>query len=307
MDSNPPPLFSILSAILFSPLCVLTRLGRGDRTVLMIPPATSQTFSILESLIESPLLVGDLPIATSFDRALLGRPCADMALNYEQKLGHLYEQALALLIDSAPSLKHLARNLQIFDESGRTIGELDFLIFDEGNDRHIHLELAVKFYLAIKTVDGWEFPGPDPRDNWQAKLDRMRDHQFALSRRAETQLLLKDRFDVERVIPQHLIYGCLFLPIDCDECSEPEAIVEGARKGRWLYISQWNDHFADIDHVLIIPKPLWPVEMSEDVQALLTSISVDDLKGMAQERCTMFTVDGACDIWFLVPDDWRPA
>jgi len=101
-------------------------------------------------------------------------------------------------------------------------------------------ELAVKFYLAIKRDDGWKCPGPNARDNWQAKLDRMRDHQFQLTRRAEARALLKDKFGITDITVQHLIYGCLFLPIGCDEWPAPDAISGNARIGRWLYVSQWE-------------------------------------------------------------------
>ena len=264
----------------------------------------AQTSVILNSLKRSPLLVGDVLSADVFERNLLGDPDEGMALDYEQKLGHLYEDALERLIDSAPSLDRIASNLQIFDENRRTIGELDFVVRDKQSGHYIHLELAVKFYLAIKRDDGWKCPGPNARDNWQAKLDRMRDHQFQLTRRAEARALLKDKFGITDITVQHLIYGCLFLPIGCDEWPAPDAISGNARIGRWLYVSQWDDYLSHIHDAFIIPKPLWPVEISDDVRPLLTPVTVEELKQAAQERCTMFTIAGSHDVWFLAPDDW---
>jgi len=196
----------------------------------------AQTSVILNSLKRSPLLVGDVLSADVFERNLLGDPDEGMALDYEQKLGHLYEDALERLIDSAPSLDRIASNLQIFDENRRTIGELDFVVRDKQSGHYIHLELAVKFYLAIKRDDG--------------------------------------------------------------------AISGNARIGRWLYVSQWDDYLSHIHDAFIIPKPLWPVEISDDVRPLLTPVTVEELKQAAQERCTMFTIAGSHDVWFLAPDDW---
>ena len=259
---------------------------------------------ILESLRAAPLLIGDLPEASVFDRSLFGECVGDEPLRFDQKLGHLYEQALSRLLESSACLDLLASHLQVFAKGGRTLGELDFLLHDHTRDQHIHLELAVKFYLAVKGAEDWQFPGPDPRDNWQRKLDRLRTHQLQLSQLPEARDMLLERFGVESVEAQQLIYGCLFLPIANVERPEPDQMTVTARIGRWLYLSEWPQHFSEVEEVLLIPKPLWPVELTAQAKRQFERVPVSSLHQLAAERCTMFCLPDSVMPYFLVPSDW---
>ena len=272
----------------------------------------SKQKAILKSLKDSPLLAGDFPEAPVFDRRVFDavpESGDEAALRFDQKLGHLYEQALEHLLTVTPSLQVLDSHVQVFDEEQRTIGELDFILFDETRRRHLHLELAVKFYLAVEESDGWHFPGPDPRDHWLRKVEKMRMHQFGLSTRPEAKALLKDRFDIGQIDVRQLIYGCLFLPMDIPDAPDVPFMASGHRTGRWLYRRHWPLHFPDVDpdrdDVLIIPKPLWPVPPSVQTEALYQQASVAVLMAQARTHCTMFTFTGSKNVWFLVPDDWR--
>jgi len=107
--------------------------------------------ALVQSLLVSPLLVGDLPNATRFDRALLGSPDFVSELDFDQKLGHLYEDALASLLVSSPGVELVEKNLQLQQNKHSTVGELDFLIrMPDG--LLVHLELATKFYLGLLTA-----------------------------------------------------------------------------------------------------------------------------------------------------------
>ncbi|WPJ94326.1 DUF1853 family protein [Coraliomargarita algicola] len=268
--------------------------------------ATTPTQLILESLRSAPLLIGDLPEAAVLDRSRLGSTgaCAVDPLRFDQKLGHLYEQALGRLLESSNALTLLASHLQVFAESGRTLGELDYLLHDHTRDQYIHLELAVKFYLAVKGRDGWQFPGPDPRDNWQRKLDRLRRHQLQLSRLPETRQLLCERFGIDAIQTQQLIYGCLFLPMGQDAVPPLELFSPSARVGHWLYLSEWAQNFAGVEEVLLMDKPLWPVELSSQAKRQFPVISVPRLHQLASERCTLFCLPDSTQPYFLVPPSW---
>lgn len=265
---------------------------------------TYESLEIIQSLKDTNLLVGELPEAEIFERALFGTVDPNAILNFDQKLGHLYEDALEVLIQNSPLLELIASHVQIFDESKQTIGELDFIVFDKKNERHIHLELAVKFYLGIETSNGWKFPGPDQRDNWQRKLERLKNHQLILTHRSEAKAVLKYNFGIESIVPQQLIYGRLFSPVGAVDMLNPEGVSNISRRGRWLFMDQWNDHFNGVDEVLCIPKHLWPVEVNEATQSLFKAVSVTELKEMGKERCVMFCISGGIDPWFLVPNEW---
>lgn len=132
--------------------------------------------ALLTSLRTTSLLVGDLEQARYLDRELLGSLCLDTALKMDQKLGHLYEDALRILLLQSSQLELLGDHVQVFDADQVTIGEMDYILRDRNSGELIHLELAVKFYLAVREKGDWRFPGPDPRDNWPRKLARLRDH-----------------------------------------------------------------------------------------------------------------------------------
>ena len=207
--------------------------------------------AIFQSLLASPLLVGDLLGAARFGRHGLVAPAVSVELNFDQKLGHLYEDALAAVFASSPSIELLEQNLQIQESIHSTVGELDFLIRD-ANGTLTHLELATKFYLAVKTDSGIVFPGPDSRDNYDRKIQRLLSHQLTLTERHKANL--PPAYRDEEIIVKQLIYGCLFdhiseVDLSCPEFSNPEC-----RRGKWLHRSELADHFSNDSQFFLIPK-----------------------------------------------------
>ena len=266
------------------------------------------TQALFASLREAPLLVGDLPEARSLDRSLLGRPAPTQTLNAQQKLGHLYEDALCHLLQGSQALQLLADHVQVFDAQGITLGEMDALVLDRQRQAVMQLELAVKFYLAVPGDDGWQFPGPDPKDNWRRKLQRLRQRQFRLAARPEARRLLQQRWGIEQLEVRQLIYGCLFDPIDAaGEVPQPEGVRADCRRGRWLYRKDWQRYLAHVRQVCVVPKYLWPVELSAALREHLPRVTPAELGASAQQRCVMFALPHAPQPYFLVPDRWPAA
>ena len=77
-----------------------------------------QSEALLASLRNAPLLAGDLAGAPSLDRSLLGSPSQRVQLNLSQKLGHLYEDALRVLLNGSNALRLLGDHIQVFDANG---------------------------------------------------------------------------------------------------------------------------------------------------------------------------------------------
>lgn len=263
-----------------------------------------QSRAILDSLKNTPLLAHDLPVAQPFDRSLFGDVRDETVLKFDQKLGHLYEDALETLIAQSPSLSCVAGHVQVFDDTKRTLGEMDFIVYDHVHNHHIHLELAVKFYLAVPDENGWLYPGPNARDNWNRKLDHMLNHQLTLGQTPEAQSMLNDRFNIQTLQAQHLIYGRLFIPIDCDMPPEPAMMAGDKQTGRWLYVSQWQDYFGDVQNVFHIPKPLWPIEINHETMGLFETITAEHLITRAENHCTMVIPEGSKTPVFVAPNTW---
>lgn len=260
--------------------------------------------ALFRSLSESPLLVEDLREASAWRTSVSGA-IDGAVLNFDQKLGHLYEDALELLIRESGRFELLAKNLQVFDALGRTIGEMDFVLRDRESDEVYQLELAVKFYLSVLLPDGTEeYPGPDPRDNWINKLERMRSRQLQLSKRDEARSLLKERFGVAALNVRQRIYGIIFDHISVDRVSSPPSVSVGCRRAKWLYVKEWHEFFGAADRLRIVPKCLWPVVLDRELVEALEEVSAGELLEQAEQRGLMFWDQNSGEVYFLVPNQW---
>ena len=261
--------------------------------------------AILKSLLVSPLLVGDLPNAPRFGRDGLVTPAVSVKLNFNQKLGHLYEDAMATLFASSPTIELLEQNLQIQENIHSTVGELDFLIRDSDGTL-THLELATKFYLAVKTEHGVAFPGPDARDNYDRKIHRLLSHQLTLT--ARHKMNLPPAYCDEDIVVKQLIYGCLFdhisdhisAHINEAKLSVPEFSNPNCRRGKWLHHAELADHFSNSRQFSLIPKHLWPVPIE-----FLKEMPLEKWQpNMFIDRCVMLRIDGHTCPYFVAPDEY---
>ena len=254
--------------------------------------------AFLQSIIEGPLLVGDLPEAKCFCRSILRRPEVLPDLNLRQKLGHLFEDALASLLVASHKVDLLHQNLQLRDENRTTVGEMDFLIRQRSNSALIHLELATKFYLAVETPSGITLPGPDARDNYFRKLARLRDHQLQLPIKFRS--CLPPEYQSDPITTQQLIYGCLFDHVDASQAYAPEFVLDNCRRGKWIHQQDCERHFGSDSKFELIPKALWPVpsELLKDItlQAWTPQGSIN--------RCLMVRVNQDLTPYFIAPANY---
>lgn len=259
---------------------------------------SSTSHGILQSLVHGPLLVGDLPEAPVFPRTGLTLPGKIPFLKLEQKLGHLYEDALGVVLEASAQFELLAQNLPLRTDVHTTVGELDFLVRDLECDQLIHLELATKFYLAVETEDGLELPGPDARDNYFRKLHRLRSHQLRLT--SNYRACLPEAFRDESIVTRQLVYGCLFDHIHPTTPAVPEFSDPGCRRGRWLSVDECADHFPSKTVLHVIPKALWPVPLEFLNEAALERW----VPSVTMDRCVMVRVDGDLVPHFVAPSGY---
>ncbi|QFU76402.1 DUF1853 family protein [Halioglobus maricola] len=127
------------------------------------------------------------------------------------RLGLYVESLWHFFLTQDPLVDLLSTNLAV-REGGRTIGEFDVLYYCHQRRRHVHLELAVKFYLCSPGLDGSEWRhwlGPNRRDRLDLKLDRLIQHQLALSARPESAPLLAE-LGIDNPLREMEIKGRLF-------------------------------------------------------------------------------------------------
>ncbi|GMG87489.1 DUF1853 family protein [Biformimicrobium ophioploci] len=127
-----------------------------------------------------------------------------------RRLGIYFEDLCAFIFEHHPDYRLLARNLPIRD-SGKTLGELDFVLEYLPEQAIEHWEVAVKFYLQVRDGTGQTvWVGPGLRDRLDVKLARMANHQFPIATddRA-TALLLEKGMAVSRhcaLVPGRLFH-----------------------------------------------------------------------------------------------------
>ncbi|QXD25115.1 DUF1853 family protein [Opitutia bacterium ISCC 51] len=254
--------------------------------------------ALLQSFIDGPLLIGDLPEAPTFPYQQLALPINSPELNTKQKLGHLCEDAFALLIAASTKYELLEQNLQLQKDVHTTVGELDFLLREKSSGQLIHLELATKFYLSVETEDDLKLPGPDPRDNFFKKLEHLRSHQLVLSTKFRS--ALPEVYRKEPIQSQQLMYGCLFDHVTSQQAASASFINPLCRRGRWLGIDECEAHFSPQTQFQRIPKSLWPASPSEladeDLEPWTPQCAVD--------RCVMVRIIHEPIPYFITPSNW---
>lgn len=261
--------------------------------------------AILESLSSPLTMVGALDPSKCFDPASLSHLAAPAhTLNFNQKLGHLYEEALGHLLQHNTRYELIAQNKQIINDDKQTIGELDYVLLDKQTDFHVHLELAIKFYLIHQQDNQFRFPGPDARDNYQNKLERLRSHQLLLTRQEPTQKSLWIDHEIHQIQPQHLIQGIFFDHIHAEDDPSPPSANMFCRRRPWLHCNEIASYRPAMSSARVIPKALWICEMTDEIYETLVEVPTDELIELGQQRCTMFVQSASDTPHFLAPDSW---
>lgn len=260
-----------------------------------------QSALLLQSLLNSPLLLSDLPEASVFDRNKLILPATATTFNFQQKLGHLYEDALEILLHASPHIELLEKSLQIQKDKHSTVGEIDFLVRESCSDQLTHLELAIKFYLAVKSDDELLLPGPDARDNYYRKLQRMREHQLTLPHRYQNQL--PEVYRDAKIITKQLVCGCIFHHIDDGAPPAIDFISPTSRREKWLHAKEVKNYFGGDSQLYIIPKKFWPVLPKHLPTEYLEPWHNDQIT----TKCVMVKSNSSDEAYFIAPDNYPKA
>ncbi len=246
-------------------------------------------------------------------------------------LGPYFEALWSYYLENLAPTKIVAKNLQVRNEKA-TVGEFDFIYRDNKTDAFHHLEVAVKYYLGVKSLDksieedcsdmaAWI--GPNKNDRLDKKFIKLRDYQSKLSLNESARPILK-ALGVDRVEPEICLLGYLFYPFDKD-MPPPKHSHPSHNKGLWLTHSKIieiakdrNNHFVDNLYWRVLEKPFW---LSQEV---VEGECYFDEKEIYQKISEMFEIKRRpvlCSTYskndhsqkyvlkqlvFIVPDDWEP-
>lgn len=180
------------------------------------------------------------------------------------KVGMYFELLVEFLISDVLKARIIHRGEQVV-ENGRTVGEIDFIF--EHHSTIWHLEAAVKFYMALPEAhsNGSCLVGPNSRDCFEAKIDRMFSHQLPLSRRFCP------------AVTQRVAYvkGRIFYPANSPDVSYslpsvPRELNPEHDVGVWCRVAECHDVLRSIkaDCYWLRGKPHWLSDARKQIDSI---------------------------------------
>ena len=179
------------------------------------------------------------------------------------RLGVYFEQLWHFFLQQDPETELIAHNIAVH-EAGKTLGEFDAIYYDRQLGCHVHLELAVKYFLGLPRNRGGgystnrrEWLGPDRRDSLAAKLDRLLQHQSRLGDTAAGRRKLA-ALNIHTFRREIALKGSLFRPLSAPP-PPPPGYNPACEMNLWLTCEQLDGHctLLDTSTFLILPKMAW--------------------------------------------------
>ncbi len=182
------------------------------------------------------------------------------------RLGHQVEHIFYQLLDHNQNYEILLFNQPIKNEN-RTIGEIDFIIRDTQTQEIIHIELTYKFYIVDITISEkiHQLTGPNKRDSFHDKLQKIKQHQFKLIQSKETLNLFKTRsIDSKKIISKTFFKAQLFLPYKSAKINITP-FNSACICGFWLRLEDFESAFFYKELYYLPSKREWIIAPHKDV------------------------------------------
>ncbi len=161
-------------------------------------------------------------------------------------LGKRMESFFEIAIENSSRYDLIASNIQIIEKK-QTLGELDFLLYDRDRSQSLHVELVYKLYVYDngfpKEIQRWI--GPNRRDSFQEKMEKLEKRQFPLLYKPETiNYLNKFGLNPDHIEQQLCFKVQLFTPEDWvqedKKVVNPEGFIGNWYKLEDFLQKKWN-------------------------------------------------------------------
>lgn len=180
------------------------------------------------------------------------------------RLGHQMEYVFKQLIEYSDAYEIVLYNLQIRQEK-RTLGEIDFILKDKITGRLIHVELTYKFYLINPDISEpiHSLIGPNRRDLFFTKMEKIKDVQFPLLHSEEGAKALSERnIDYSKLEHQCCFKAQLFQPFG-SKTVDLGVLNKNCLAGYWLQFYDFKKpEFANAQYY-IPTKSEWVIEPND--------------------------------------------
>ncbi len=230
-----------------------------------------------------------------------------------RRIGIYFERLWHYFLQQDPAVELIAHNLPVRSE-GRTLGEFDCIYFCHQRGRHIHLELAVKFYLQAPDRNGaqWrDWLGPSSNDRLDLKLQHLLQHQLHLGEQEESTSVLRE-LGIEQLQREMEVKGRLFSS-DAPPPVAPDGHAQGAYWHRYFraqeagrVLGNGKLSFRILSHEeWLAPQSFTPFACARGCDALFQDIQsrLAEL-GRPQLVALMDPQGQEQDRFFVVPDNW---
>ena len=129
-------------------------------------------------------------------------------------LGRRIERFFEFYINQSKKYDLIKSNLQIIKDK-KTLGELDFIIYDRKAQKYLHIEQIYKFYLYDPSLSNEidRFIGPNQNDTLSKKIAKLKDQQFPILFKDETKEYLED-IDLNNIEQKVCFKGNIYVPMD---------------------------------------------------------------------------------------------
>lgn len=201
------------------------------------------------------------------------------------RLGHKIEHIFLKLIQHSRQYKVIGHNIPIRKEKV-SLGEIDFLLQDIDSKQFIHIELTYKFYVVPEegTNMALHLIGPNQRDSFKAKKERIINHQIPLLKTSEaTSVLHRLHINPEELVHRVCFKSQLFIPFLVNNWDvapfNPSCI-----SGRWVPFHKFNS-LEFYEHRYYLPtKPEWLLNPHNEVNWLRHSDILDVVTVQLKKR-----------------------
>lgn len=234
------------------------------------------------------------------------------------RLGLYFESLWHFFLEQDSQVDLIAHNLPVY-EGGQTIGEFDCLYFCHQRQRHVHLELAVKYYLGLHSFgnsaahSAWNhWVGPAIRDRLDIKLSRLLDHQIQLGRQSAGKQSLQN-LGIREPLKEIEIKGYLFAPAH-ESMPPPKGFNANQRLYPWIASAYLLTFLAGrgAQGFTALPRSYWlsPIDHRDPLEALSAARLLETYtteRTMLERPQLIAAIDQAgfeTDRFFLCSSDW---
>ncbi|MCG8671760.1 MAG: rhombosortase [Pseudomonadales bacterium] len=225
------------------------------------------------------------------------------------RLGIYFEKLLAFWIEHNDRYSLIAKGLKV-EKDKRTLGEFDFIVFDNELKKTLHWEVAMKFYLGIPPIQGLEsFYGPNKHDRLDIKTKHLTEKQIQLSSNPDASKVLSEK-GIQVDSKALIVKGRLFYPdkISMSKTANWSSLAPSHLKHHWLTL----DDFEQISLIPTLGKKFHIAERNEwmadkeskgfDYRTLKHVVrnSLKDKPIMIIER----TFNRETKRFFITPNEW---